>query len=348
MTENYVDISRGGIRYLASGPTEGPLLIFIHGWPELAISYRHQLPIFGALGFRAVAVDMPGSGGSVVHKEQSDYSMEKINADLIEFLSALGRDKAVWIGHDWGSVMVWGIASHYPEHCHAVASLCVAYAWAERGIDHLISLVDRDFYPEATDPNGQWDYWRFYLERFDEACAFFDANVDKIFKGLFVRGDPAAADLPALTAGIFRAGGWFGGKPPEAEQIDPAVLDEIAHAAYVAAFKKTGFFGADSFYINTYTNVEYTDRSVNDGILEMPVLFLNAAYDYTCETQRFWRQGEAMRIRCKNLTAVNIKSGHWMQQEKPTEVNAAIAHWLATSAQIWAALPEPDWKPLPE
>lgn len=344
--ENYVELSRGGIHYLSSGPDDGPTIIFIHGWPELAISYRHQLPVFGALGFRTIAVDMPGSGKSVLHDKHEDYSMEKINADLIEFLDAIGEQKAVWIGHDWGSLIVWGIASHYPDRCHAVASLCVAYRWAECGIDHLISLVDRDAYPFEEHPFGPWDYWRFYLERFKDACSFFDNNVEKVFKALFVRGNPDAANEPAFTAGIFKAGGWFGGKPPEVDGIDPMVLDEVSHAAYVAAFKRTGFFGTDSYYMNTYTNAEYTKNSVNDGVLEMPVLFINGRYDYVCETERFANSGEAMRRYCKNLTAVNIDSGHWMQQEKPSKVNSAIAHWLATSAKIWPEMETPRWTPL--
>ena len=128
VTEHVAASARHTTGYLACGPEDGPLLVFVHGWPELSISWRHQLPFFGALGFRAVAPDMRGYGRSSVYPRHEDYQLRESTADMIELLDSLGRERAVWIGHDWGSPVVWSLASQHPDRCHGVANLCVPYA----------------------------------------------------------------------------------------------------------------------------------------------------------------------------------------------------------------------------
>jgi len=130
--------------YLAAGPADGPMIIFVHGWPELAINWRHQLPCLAALGFRAVAPDMRGYGRSTVYERHEDYALDLVVADMIGLLDALGVEKAVWVGHDWGAPVVWGIASHHPERCHGVANLCVPYYSLERGLDACLGLIDQN------------------------------------------------------------------------------------------------------------------------------------------------------------------------------------------------------------
>jgi alpha-beta hydrolase superfamily lysophospholipase len=89
--------------YLSCGADDAPLIVFVHGWPELSHSWRHQLRCFADLGFRAVAPDMRGYGRSTVHPAFEAYTMEAIVGDMIELLDALGRESAVWVGHDWGA-----------------------------------------------------------------------------------------------------------------------------------------------------------------------------------------------------------------------------------------------------
>ncbi|HKN31272.1 MAG TPA: alpha/beta hydrolase [Roseiarcus sp.] len=121
--------------FLSCGSAEATPIIFLHGWPELSISWRHQLPAFAALGFRVVAPDMRGYGRSSVYPRHEDYAMEWIVADMLELLGALGAKKAIWVGHDWGAPVVWSIARHHPETCHAVANLCALPARGIRGRD---------------------------------------------------------------------------------------------------------------------------------------------------------------------------------------------------------------------
>lgn len=347
VTEKYADLSRGGIHYLEAGPADGPLLIFVHGWPELAISYRHQLPVFGQLGFRAVALDMPGYGGSVLHDKHEDYALESLNRDLAEFMEALGAEQAVWIGHDWGSLVVWSFAAHYPELCAAVVSLCVPYRTVELGLDHLITTVDRSVYDPNEHPAGPWDYMVFYQQHFDRARKVFERDTEAFFTYMFGGGDPQSFDQPTVTAGVSSRGGWFGkDAPPPAADRDSRIIDRKTLSAYVAAFQRSGFFGADSYYMNHSANAEYASRSSNGGRLDMPVLFVSADYDYWCDTVRNPIFGKEMRELCSNLTAVTVPAGHWIMQEQPTKVNAALCHWLAAEAKVWPHMPTPDWKPI--
>src|SRR5690349_18352922 len=129
--------------YLAAGPVDGPLLVFAHGWPELAISWRHQLPAFAALGYRAVAPDLRGFGRSSIYRTHDAYALEHVVGDMLALIDSLGRDRAVWVGHDWGSPVVWSVASHHPERCDAVANLCVPYYTLERGLEACLPLIDR-------------------------------------------------------------------------------------------------------------------------------------------------------------------------------------------------------------
>ena len=107
VTENTVKTPRHTSFYLACGAKDAPLIIFIHGWPELSISWHHQLRCFGALGFRAVAPDMRGYGRSSVYSHHDeDYAIEHMVKDMLDFLDKIGVEKAIWIGHDWGSMVV--------------------------------------------------------------------------------------------------------------------------------------------------------------------------------------------------------------------------------------------------
>src|SRR5215471_14364301 len=167
--ENVVKTSRHKTFYLSAGAADAPLIVFVHGWPELSISWRHQLPCFGDLGFRAVAPDMRGYGRSSVYSHHEDYALEHIVRDMIELLDTLGRDRAIWVGHDWGSPVVWSLASHHPERCIGVVNLCVPYVANGFALDNLLALVDRSVYPESEFPFGQWDYQRYYQVHFEDA-----------------------------------------------------------------------------------------------------------------------------------------------------------------------------------
>jgi pimeloyl-ACP methyl ester carboxylesterase len=242
----------------------------------------------------------------------------------------------VWIGHDWGSSVVWNIAAQHPDKTAGVASLCVPYIAQGFTIENRLPLVDRSVYPADLYPAGQWDYHLFYEENFDKARADFEVNIRNAVKAMFRRGDPARVGKPAPTASVRKAGGWFGGGACPDVPRDGDVITEQDLEAYTAALQASGFFGPNSWYMNHKANGAYARRARNGGKLSMPVLFLHGAYDTTCETVNS-KLAEPMRRDCSDLTEVVVKSGHWMAQEQPAAVNAALAKWLATKLpEYWS------------
>ena len=338
VTEHTVQSNGHTTGYLAAGPDDGPLVIFVHGWPELSLSWRHQLPVFGGLGFRAIAPDLRGFGRSTRYPKLDDYGQEQVVADMIGLLDGVdgvGRDRAVWVGHDWGSPVVWNIASHHPDRCHAVANLCVPYWTLERGFDGVVDLVNRSVYPIDRYPVGQWDYQLYYLENFDRATAVMDANPYNTAKALFRKGSPAGQGQPSGTAQIRDTGGWLGGLDAAPDvPADHDVVSESDLQIYADALGRNGFFGPNAFYMNHEANAAYAERALNSGRLDLPVLFIGARYDYTCETVTS-RLAEPMREHCTNLAEAVLDCGHWMAQEKPFEVNAILASWLTTVNGVW-------------
>jgi pimeloyl-ACP methyl ester carboxylesterase len=335
--EHIAKSARHATFYLSCGAANATPIVFLHGWPELSISWRDQLPVFAGLGFRAVAPDMRGYGRSSVYSRHEDYSQEAIVADMIELLDALGAEKAIWVGHDWGSPVVWSMAQHHPQRCHGVVNLCVPYIPEGFSPERIIPLADRKVYPEDKFPAAQWDYQLFYRENFAAARAGWEGDVRATVKALFRSGDPAGRGKPSRTASTRANGGWFGlGKPAPNLPRDAAVLTEEDECRYVAALERNGFFGPDSWYMNADANGDYAERARANWRLEMPVLFLHAAYDYVCETIDS-RLAEPMRANCDNLTEATIPSGHRMAQEKPVHVNSALAKWLAAQfPALWA------------
>jgi len=336
VTEHVVRTARHTTFYLACGSADAPRLIFVHGWPELSISWRHQLPVFAALGFRCIAPDMRGYGRSSVYPTHADYALQHSVRDMIDLLDALGGDKAVWVGHDWGSPVVWSLASHHPDRCFGVANLCVPYLPAGFAPANVIPLVDRSIYPADEFPAGQWDYQLFYEEHFDQAREAFEANVRNTVKALFRKGSAAEKGKPSRAALVRRANGWFGGASvAPAVPADPDVVTATDLESYVASLERNGFFGPDSWYMNHAANLAYAATAPDHGRLSLPVLFLHGAYDYVAETIDS-RLAEPMRAACTDLTEVVVQSGHWMAQENPVAVNAALVRWLAVKLPaVW-------------
>ncbi|RDW70977.1 alpha hydrolase-15 [Coleophoma cylindrospora] len=336
-TEHSVTYTANGekeLHYISAGPTEGQLLIFIHGWPAIAKTWKHQLTAFANLGFRVVALDMPGYGKSTVTRNLEDYSHEVIITGLLALLKALGKEKAVWLGHDWGAGVVSSLAVVHPEVCQGIVLMAVPSHSLELGLEELLKTVNRDVYPESEYPFGQWDYQVYYERNFEEATAFFDKDIFGFTRAIYSKGKPANLGQPALTAKVVQDGGWFGGAKELPKMfhnipIENLVLDEELFHEVVAAMEKTGFWSANAYYMNHKLNREYNlQKGKNNAVLDFPVLFIEAKWDTVCATATS-TLADSMRQHCKQLTEVSIEAGHWVALDKPEETNAAIAKWLA-------------------
>ena len=279
---------------------------------------------------------MRGYGRSTVYSQHEDYALVHAVGDMIDMADVLGIERAVWIGHDWGAAVVWSIASHHPQRCHAVANLCVPYATLDRGYEACLPLLDRSVYPEDDYPFGQWDYQVFYEEDFAHAIKTFDANPRNAVKVVSRKGMPEMRGKVWRTATVRRDGGWFGGAAEGPDlPLEGGVLSEADLSVFTAALTRNGFFGPCSWYMNHQCNSKYSAEADNSGRLNMPVLFLTGRYDYTCECVDS-ALAKPMRGLCSNLTEGTVNSGHWMMLEQPVEVNAAIVQWLAIKvSHIW-------------
>ena len=153
-----METARHRTAWIEAGPKQGPLMIFLHGWPELGLVWRHQMEHFAGHGWRCVAPDMRGYGGSSRPESCAAYAVRELVADMVELHDSLGGAAAVWIGHDWGSAVAWSMASHHAGRCRGVASLCVPYFSRGLALPNFIPLIDRALYPAERYPVGQWDY----------------------------------------------------------------------------------------------------------------------------------------------------------------------------------------------
>jgi pimeloyl-ACP methyl ester carboxylesterase len=328
MRQHILQTGRHRTAYLETGPADGPLMIFLHGWPELGLVWRSQLEHFGAAGWRCVAPDMRGYGGSSVPAETSAYALRETVADMIELHEALGGAPPVWVGHDWGGPVAWSLAQHHAGRCRAVASLCVPYVSSGFCLANLLPLVNRDIYPADVYPDGQWSYFRFYQLDFDRAAADFEADVAATVGLLYRAGSPAVVGRPSRSANAVANGGWFGSahRAPVLPR-DGHLLSEDDFATVVAALSRNGFRGPDAWYTNDADNAAYAATAAAE--LAMPALFVHATWDTVCDTVHS-RLADPMRADCADLTEVTIDAGHDVMLERPDEVNAALEHWLTT------------------
>src|SRR5476649_2986230 len=197
-------------RYLEAGPADGPLIIFLHGWPEIGLMWRAQVEAFSSEGWRCVAPDMRGYGGSSAPAAAAAYALREIVADMAELHDHLGARPAVWVGHDLGSPVAAALAAHHPQRSRGVVLVSVPYAPRGFALANLLPLVDRALYPADLYPDGQWNYYRFYLTNFDQTVGDFNADIAASLSVIYRRGDPASVGQAYRSALVSRNGGWFG------------------------------------------------------------------------------------------------------------------------------------------
>jgi pimeloyl-ACP methyl ester carboxylesterase len=311
---------------MEAGPADGPLMMFIHGWPELGLIWRPQIEFFSARGWRCVAPDMRGYGASLVPAAPSAYALRELVQDVIELHDVLGSKPAVWVGHDWGSPVVGALAAKYPERCRSAVLISLPYFSDGFALSTVVPLVDRTLYPVDQYPYGQWDYYRFYQESFDQAAADYEADIGSTIASVFRPGSASLTGKISPTAKIRAQGGRFGAprRAPRTEP-DPSMLSGNDFDAFVEAFRRTGFRGADAWYLNDSDNVAFCRETTST--LRQPVLYINGEWDPICDITRS-RLGDPMRAACLNLSIVSLQGGHWLMREHPIAVNTAIESWL--------------------
>ncbi len=315
-------------RYIDTGPADGPLMIFLHGWPELGLMWRAQLDAFARDGWRCVAPDMRGYGGSSAPAANDAYTNEQVVTDMAELHDHLGGKPAIWVGHDWGSVIAGALVAHQPKRSRGLVLVSVPYFPDANALPTLVPLVDRTIYPADEYPDGQWDYYRYYTKNFEAAVADLDADNTGSLASIFRSGDPASVGKPSPNAAVTRKGGRFGAahRAPPTEP-DPALWPQADFDALVRAFDAHGFRAPCAWYLNDDANIAYARRAPSGGRLSLPVLFVYGEFDQV-NTINGNRSGDPMRSACPDLVVTSMPAAHWLPLERKAELVQAIRTWL--------------------
>jgi len=290
----------------------GPAVVFCHGFPELAYSWRHQVPAVAAAGFRAIAPDQRGYGDSSAPPAVTDYGLTELTGDMVGLLDALKIERAVFVGHDWGGFVAWAMPVMHPERTAGVIGVCTPYI-PFPPLSQMRAMV-----------NGKDE--RIYILWFQEpgrAEAVMDPKARLIFDRLMRAPiDPAVATATMMASGELDMNPFR--RIDELPAATPLIVTAEELDVYVKAFEKTGFRGG----INWYRNIDRNGREhpeVGTKKLTLPCLMITADWDIALRPQ----MAAGMPALCSDLVMHNIaKAGHWVQQEFPNEVNEKIVGWL--------------------
>ena len=315
--------------YIDIGPADGPLMIFLHGWPHLGLAWRPQLAHFAAAGWRCIAPDLRGYGGSSVPNQFTDYAVREVVADMTELHDSLGGRPAIWVGHSLGCTIGWAMATNHPERCRGVVNLTVPHFARGNSLPNFLPLVDRTIYPADRYPFGQWDYMQYCNEHFTKAVRDFEANTPRVVDMFYTPGSPDAVGKPTPLASIRAQGGWFPpGRTPPATAPGRTLLAAGDRAVMLAAFARNGFSGPCAWYLNDRANIAYAAEARDYGRVALPALFLGGQWDTVCDTAH-GHFAEPMREDCSDLTEIELPAGHMLMLERSDEVNHRIAGWIA-------------------
>ncbi|MGA3228181.1 MAG: alpha/beta hydrolase [Acidobacteriaceae bacterium] len=332
LTDTTFSSPRHTTHYWQAGPAGGPLMIFLHGWPAIGLVWRAQMEGFASEGWHCIAPDMRGYGGSSAPAASEAYALKEIVGDMLELHDHLGGSPAIWVGHDLGSPVVGALAAHHAARSRGVVFISVPYAPEAFALPNLLPLVDRQLYPADQYPDGQWDYYRFYLTHFDQTVNDFDADIPGSLAAIYRSGNPESVGKVYRSAVITRNGGWFGSAHhAPTVQPDAALWPSADFDTLVEAFRITGFRPGNSWYLNDRANIAYAHEVPDGGRLRQSVLFINGDFDGLCDITHN-RFGEPMRNACQDLTVTSLPSGHWLPLERKAEVIEAMRSWLKTKA----------------
>jgi epoxide hydrolase A/B len=306
-------ISANGIELFLREAGEGPLVLLCHGWPELSYSWRHQIPALASAGFHVVAPDMRGYGRSSAPSDIAAYSIFDMVGDMVGLVGALGEKKAVIVGHDWGAPVAWHAALFRPDMFTAVAGLSVPPPFRGRGrpLDMLRQNGITNF------------YWQ-YFQTPGVAEAEFERDVRLTFRTLL---GPRGFSDPA-TATFIQPGKGFLGEPL-ADAPLPSWISETDIDHFAETYRKSGFRGGLNWYRNIDRNWELT-APWHDAQIHQPSLFIAGSDDAVITGLIGAKRVNELERVLTNLKGKFIVegAGHWIQQERPDEVNAALLGFL--------------------
>jgi pimeloyl-ACP methyl ester carboxylesterase len=300
-------ISSNGIRLrtLEAGESGAPLVILAHGFPELGYSWRHQLLALADAGYHVLAPDMRGYGGSTRPEAVQDYNIVALTDDLLGLADNAGAERAVFVGHDWGSTVVWQLALRCPERVRAVAGLSVP-------------IVPRTEVPTLEVYRGSFPDQFFYMLYFQE-LGLADRELGADTRTFLRRILAGSIEFfgPSTTNGFLELlsepDSW------------PAWFSRDDLDVFVSEFDRTGFTGGLNWYRNQDYNWEISSAWENARVLA-PSIFIAGEQDPVLG----WRSVDAGKFLLTQHHGDVIlgDAGHWVQMQKPDEVNRSLLGFL--------------------
>jgi pimeloyl-ACP methyl ester carboxylesterase len=308
-------ITTNGVELHVVDEGDGFPVVLCHGFPELSFSWRHQIPVLAEAGFRVLAPDQRGYGRSDRPDAVDDYDLEHLTDDMIGLLDAIGEERAVWVGHDWGSMVAWGLAQRHPDRSAGVVGMSVPFA--PRGPMSVTQAIKALL--------GDNFFYILYFQEPGVADANLAENVEETMRG-FLAGlaeDESSSEMLRNLTGENDGRGLRERLPYDAELPSWLTQAELDH--YVSEFTRTGFTGGINWYRNFDRNWERSEH-LADTKIEVPAAFIAGASDpVLLMSPPAIMDGWVTDLRASVLIE---GAGHWVQQEKPHEVNRALLDFL--------------------
>ena len=317
MTISHRTIETNGISMHIAEAGSGPLVLMCHGWPESWYSWRHQLKALAEAGYHAVAPDMRGYGKTDKPHDIDQYTLLHLTGDMVGAVGALGYTDAAIVGHDWGAPVAWHAALFRPDVFTAIAALSVPFR--PRGPARPTTVMPQ------TDTAM---FYQLYFQEPGVAEREFEQNVTATIASTLVGVSGSAEQTDPSNVGMVpRAGGWLSQRPMP--KTLPAWLTQQDLDFYVGEFRQAGFRGGLNWYRNIDRNWQLLAPWAGAKVT-VPALYVVGDRDLVYRFRGMDQLVPNLKQHVPNLreTIILKGCGHWTQQERPDEVNAALLAFL--------------------
>ncbi|XP_057423368.1 uncharacterized protein LOC130717232 [Lotus japonicus] len=308
-----------GIKMHVAEKGEGPVVLFLHGFPELWYSWRHQILALSSQGYRAVAPDLRGYGDTEAPTSVASYNCFNIVGDIVALIDSLGVDQVFLVGHDWGAIIGWYVCLFRPDKIKAYVCLSVAYRSFVRSADSQVKIVDafRALYGDD-----------FYVCRFQEPgkmeAEIAEVGTEYMHKNILT--------MRKTGPPIFPKGEFGTGFNPDMPENLPSWLSQQDLDYYVSQFNKTGFSGALNYYRNLNLNWELTAPWTGVPITNVPVKFIVGDVDiaYNFSGMKEYIHNGGFKKDVPGLEEVVVQEGvaHFNNQEAAEDVSNHIYDFI--------------------
>jgi pimeloyl-ACP methyl ester carboxylesterase len=315
-------VETNGIGMHIAEAGQGPLVILCHGFPESWHSWRHQITALAEAGFRAAAPDMRGYGRTDAPEQIDQYTMLHLVGDMVGLLNALGEERAVIAGHDWGAPVAWHSALFRPDRFRAVIGLSVPF------------FPRVDTRPTTRMPQDDANvFYQLYFQTPGVAEEELSRDPRATIRRVLYSGSgdvsPRSDGQPSAGSfGLVPRDGGFLTRTRDPETL-PAWLSEADLDFYAGEFARTGFRGGLNWYRNIDRNWELLAPFAGAKVT-VPALYVAGDRDLVTRFRGMDRLIPNLQMFVPKLwnTIMLPGCGHWTQQERPAEVTAAMIEFL--------------------